>query len=433
MGRLLFMVLQARRIRDFLAACLLLSGLLTGFPINAANAQPAQDTSQQADAVDLYFFWSERCPHCLEARPFVASLPAQYPWLKLHSLELSRHPENIGTYLQMASRLGQEANSVPAFIFCGLMLTGYDNDATTGAELSRLLEECHQQGGMLERDISSGDMSRLNLPLLGELDAQKASLPLMTVVIAGMDAFNPCAFFVLLFLLSLLVHANSRGRMLFVGGVFVLFSGLVYFAFMAAWLNVFLLLGPLQGITLAAGALAVLIALINIKDYFLFQRGLSLSIPNKAKPRLFERMRGIVQASNLPVLVTGTVMLAVVANSYELLCTAGFPMVYTRILTLKALPMADYYLYLAFYNMVYVIPLLLIVLAFVFALGGRKLKESEGRVLKLLSGTMMLGLGLMLLLAPDRLTNPLASMLVLALALGLTAMIVLSGRVFRRS
>jgi hypothetical protein len=420
---------MAERMRVFWGICLLLCGLTASLP---ATAAPGQETPAASGTVDLYFFWSARCPHCQEARPLVESLPAQYPWLRLHSLELSQHPENIGTYLQMAARHGQEANAVPAFIFCGLMLTGYEHDATTGAELKRLLQECHQQGGKLESDAASTAGGRMTVPLLGEVNADEVSLPLITVIIAGMDAFNPCAFFVLLFLLSLLVHAHSRARMLFVGGVFVLFSGLVYFAFMAAWLNVFLLLGPLQGITLAAGAIAVVIALINIKDYFLFQRGVSLSIPERAKPRLYERMRGIVQASRLPVLVMGTVMLAVVANSYELLCTAGFPMVYTRILTLKALPTADYYLYLALYNAVYVIPLLMIVLAFVFALGGRKLKESEGRVLKLLSGMMMLGLGLVLLLAPDRLTNPLASALVLGMALGLTTLIVLVGRLRTR-
>jgi hypothetical protein len=421
----------ARRLPAWWAIGLLLLALI---PSGRVLASPgAQAPTATAERVELYFFWSARCPHCQVARPFVEALPARHPWLRLHSLELTQHPENIGTYLQMAARLGQEGNAVPAFIFCGRMQTGYDSDATTGAELASLLEECHRRGGTLGPETAVPGSWSVTLPLVGEVSGEAASLPLTTLMLAGMDAFNPCAFFVLLFLLSLLAHAHSRGRMLFVGGVFVLFSGLVYFAFMAAWLNVFLLLGPLQGITLAAGVLAVVIAAINIKDYFFFQRGVSLSIPDRAKPRLFERMRGIVQASNLPVLVTGTVMLALVANSYELLCTAGFPLVYTRILTLRALPATDYYLYLALYNVIYVIPLLLIVLAFVFTLGGRKLTETEGRLLKLLSGMMMLGLGLLLLFAPDRLNSPLASALVLGIALGVTVLIAVSAKFFRRA
>ena len=248
------------------------------------------------------------------------------------------------------------------------------------------------------------------------MDAKAFSLPVLTLVLAGMDAFNPCAFFVLLFLLSLLVHAKSRTRMAIVGGTFVLFSGLVYFVFMAAWLNVFLIAGELRVITVIAGLLALTVAALNIKDYFWFKEGPSLSIPESAKPGLFKRMRGIVATGSLGPMLASTVLLAIVANSYELLCTAGFPMVYTRVLTLGQLETWQYYAWLAAYNVIYVIPLLAIVIVFVKTMGARKLTESEGRILKLVSGFMMLGFGLLLLFAPQLLTNPLASILVLLVA-----------------
>jgi hypothetical protein len=260
--------------------------------------------------------------------------------------------------------------------------------------------------------------TRVHLPFLGSIDAQALSLPVLTLVLAGMDAFNPCAFFVLLFLLSLLVHAKSRTRMAVVGGTFVLFSGLVYFVFMAAWLNVFLIAGELRVITIAAGLLALTVAALNIKDYFWFKEGPSLSIPESAKPGLFKRMRGIVATGSLAPMLASTVLLAIVANSYELLCTAGFPMVYTRALTLASLETWQYYAWLAAYNVIYVIPLLAIVIVFVKTMGARKLSEREGRILKLVSGFMMLGFGLLLLLAPQLLTNPAASILVLLVAVG---------------
>jgi hypothetical protein len=201
-----------------------------------------------------------------------------------------------------------------------------------------------------------------------------------------------------------------------VGGTFVLFSGLVYFVFMAAWLNVFLLAGELRIITLIAGLLALTVAALNIKDFFWFKAGPSLSIPESAKPGLFKRMRGIVATGAMGPMLASTVLLAIVANSYELLCTAGFPMVYTRVLTLADLETWQYYAWLAAYNVIYVIPLLAIVIVFVKTMGARKLTESEGRVLKLVSGFMMLGFGLLLLFAPQLLTNPLASILVLVVA-----------------
>ena len=119
-----------------------------------------------------------------------------------------------------------------------------------------------------------------------------------------------------------------------------------------------------------------------------------------------------------------TVLLGTAANFYELLCTAGFPMVYTRVLTLHGLPAGTHYLYLALYNLIYVIPLLVIVLVVTFAAGRRQLNEREGRLLKLLSGLMMLGLGLVLLLAPERLSSLWTAFALLGAAVALTALAV---------
>jgi hypothetical protein len=389
--------------------------------------------------VHLYFFWSRHCPHCQEARPFVDALPHRLPWLVLHSLEVSGSQANAQRYLDMATRLGQEASSVPAFMFCGKMLVGYGAAETTGRALERHLQDCYQGRGAggnpsafhpLSAGVPGAATTTDNLiaeppelPLLGRLDPERLSLPVYTLVIAGLDAFNPCAFFVLLFLLSLLVHAHSRARMLFIGGVFVLFSGLIYFLFMAAWLNLFLWMGELRLVTLGAGALAVLVALVNIKDYFWFKQGLSLTIPDSAKPGFYARVRGLLRADSLPALTLGTVALSIVANAYELLCTAGFPMIYTRILTLADVPPAAHYLYLGLYNLIYVIPLLAIVLVFTQTLGRRKLSEAEGRLLKLVSGLMMLGLGSLLLIEPGALNNPLAALGLLSAALGLAWLI----------
>ena len=214
--------------------------------------------------------------------------------------------------------------------------------------------------------------------------------------------------------------------MLFIGGVFLFFSGLIYFLFMAAWLSAFRWLGEMAMVTAGAGWLAVLIALINIKDYFWFKQGVSLSIPEAAKPGLYHRMRGLLKSDNLPALTLGTIVLAVAANSYELLCTAGFPMVYTRLLTLAELPPAAYYGWLALYNVIYILPLLAITLIFTFTLGARKLSEAEGRLLKLVSGLMMLALGVLLVLRPEALNH-------LGVALGLPVFAVALSAVIHRT
>jgi thiol-disulfide isomerase/thioredoxin len=362
--------------------------------------------------VHLYFFWSPTCNHCRKARLAMEALAHENPWLVLHSADIVNNREQALRYQEMAESLGQQAQSVPGFFVCGQMFLGWDDAGYVARHLLQTAALCRDQG------VTTSPESALVLP--GGIRAEDRSLPLFTLVIAGLDAFNPCAFFVLLFLLSLLTNARSRYRMLLVGGTFVLISGVIYFVFMAAWLNLFLLVGSLGWINLAAGVLAVTIGLFGIKDFWFALRGPSLSIPQNAKPKLFSRMRDLISTDRLPVLLTSTVLLALVANSYELLCTAGFPMVYTRVLTLHQLDNTEYYLYLLLYNFIYVIPLLLIVSAFVITLGGRKLSLNEGRLLKLLSGIMMLGLGTVLLLQPNLLNNPWTGVALLALAVGTT-------------
>ena len=203
-------------------------------------------------------------------------------------------------------------------------------------------------------------------------------------------------------MLSLLVDQHYRRRMFIIGGVFVAFSGLMYFAFMAAWLNLFLVIGSLPWVTAGAGLLAVTMGAVNVKDFYFFHQGATLSITEGGKADIFQRARRILSAGKLPTMLVTTILLAIAANFYELLCTAGFPMVYTRLLTLQEADGARHYLYLVLYNVIYVLPLLFIVLAFVRSMGARKLSEREGRLLKLLSGLMMLDLGVLLLLAPGK-------------------------------
>ncbi len=381
--------------------------------------------------IALYFFWSKTCPHCTLARPVIEQIGLETPWLSLHSFPIEEKA-NRDLYIKMAEMMGQDASSVPGFLFCGVMWVGFD-ETTTPTQLRQMLDSCHQFYQGLSPDQAAQapvlkEDNLVNLPGFGVVDTQDLSLPLLTLVLAGLDSFNPCAFFVLLFLLSLLVHARNRKRMALIGGLFISVSGLIYFLFMAAWLNLFMLIGDSRWITLTAGVIAIVIAVLNIKDYFHLHQGVTLSIPESAKPGLFQRMRGLLSVDSLPTMISGTIVLAVVANSYELLCTAGFPMVYTRALTLHQLSDSEYYLYLLAYNVIYVVPLLVITLIFIFTLGSRKLKEHEGRALKLMSGSMMLGLGVILVVAPQWLNNILVAVGLLAAALLVTAFAMLSQR-----
>lgn len=395
--------------------------------------------------VTIYLFWGDGCPHCKEEKIFLSRMKEKYN-LEIKDFEVWYNKENADFLKKIAETYKLKSSGVPVTFIGTYSFIGFSKDKEY--DIERAIQECSnikcmdpglissgkipienitqtQITGETTKEVECTERSRnVDIPWLGRVDASKLSLPVITIVIAGLDSFNPCAFFVLFSLLGLLIHARSRQKMFIIGSIFVFFSGLIYFLFMAAWLNLFLLMGQVQIITIIAGIIAILIAIINIKDFFIFKKGISLTIPESAKPGLFDRMRKLIKSSSFISIIIGTTMLAIAANSYELLCTAGFPMVFTRILTLNNLGNLTYYAYLLLYNIIYVIPLFLIVIFFTISLGRRQLSEWQGRVLKLISGLMMLGLGLVLLINPTILNNTLISFLLLAGALVLSLFLV---------
>ncbi|MCD6094480.1 hypothetical protein J7J39_01065 [bacterium] len=266
----------------------------------------------------------------------------------------------------------------------------------------------------------------INLPFIGKIETKKFSLPILTFLIAIADGFNPCAFFVLTFLLAALTGlAGARRKILLVGGIFIFFSALFYFLFMSVLLNVFQLGGKITILTIIAGLIAVFAGIVNIKDYFYFQKGISLTLPKTQKEKFFQRLKNLSLAKSTLALIITTILIACTVNIYELLCTFGFPMVYTRILTLRNLPTIEYYLYLIFYNLVYIIPLLFIVLIFALTLGRKTFSQIWVRRLKLVSGFMILFLGLILMLKPKLLESALTAFSVLFAAIITSGIIIL--------
>jgi len=383
--------------------------------------------AQESGKVTVTLFWGEGCPYCEKEREFLGTMTKKYPELELREYEVWKNERNAALFRQITQGVGLRAASVPVTFIGGEVFAGFSEEHARRMEEAIRRRLASPANGAEEK--AEGDA--ITLPVLGKFDRSKYSLPVLTIILGGLDSFNPCALYVLMFLMSLIIHARSRRRMLLVGGTFVFFSGFVYFLFMSAWLNVFFVAGRMTLMTTAAGAVALLVGGLNVKDFFAFKKGPSLAMPEGAKPRLHERMRGLLRSTSLSSLLAGTVVLAVAANAYELICTAGFPMVYTRILTLEDLPTVQYYLYLMLYNVVYVIPLGAVVAVFTVTLGSRKLSEREGRRLKLLSGLMMLYLGMALVIDPELLHSVVAAGGLLLAALMSTALVVLAARKLR--
>jgi thiol-disulfide isomerase/thioredoxin len=406
-----------------ITALLGLMAFFTAGPAFSAIEEPPGGEGK----VRVVLFWGEGCPYCQKEKDFMREMAGKYPEIELREYEVWKSRKNAELFREIAAGLGLKGATVPVTFIQNTVFVGFSEEHANTME-GAIKGKIKELKAGEQKAVAGGDTS-ITLPFLGEFDHAGYSLPLLTVIIGGLDSFNPCALYILMFLMSLVIHARSRARMLLIGGTFVLFSGLIYFLFMSAWLNVFFIAGNLSMITVTAGGVALIVGAVNIKDFFAFGRGVSLAIPEGAKPGLHERMRRLIRTSSTASLLAGTVVLAAAANTYELICTAGFPMVYTRILTLHELSSAGYYIYLMLYNVVYVIPLVAVVAVFIATLGSRKLSEREGRRLKLLSGLMMFYLGLALLVNPELMNNVIAAAgLLVAAVLTSAVVIAVSGR-----
>ena len=255
-----------------------------------------------------------------------------------------------------------------------------------------------------------------------EIDMSTLSLPVLTIVLAGADSFNPCAFFILIFLLNLLIYAKSKRRMLLIGGIFIFFSGFLYIIFMFVLLATLTLFQTFI-LSIIVGLITLFLGILNIKDFFFFKKGASVSIPEKKKPELFKQMRNLVKTPKITTAIIGTIILAATVNFYELLCSLGLPLVYVNRLTSYNLPASEYYMYILLYNIIYVIPLIVILSIFIFTLGSRKLSEWHGRVLKLFSGIMLGSFGAIFLINYKILENIATPILLLLFALSATILI----------
>jgi hypothetical protein len=369
--------------------CFLLTLLLVSQPSNAAEEIQQIFIKEN----ELEVFVRDDCPHCAKAKKFLLEFGSERPWLRIVYRSVDHDVSARDDLMQYSQKAGVWPPGVPAFHFKDQLLVGFDNADHVGALLESLVNQTAADKETKRNQIETA--------LFGTISVSQLGLPLFTLIIGLLDGLNPCAMWVLLFLLSMLVHLQDRKRMALIAGIFVLVSGIVYYAFMAAWLNVFLLIGLSTAVRWILGGMALTIGGLNVKDFIIWKWGVSLSIPDSAKPILYARMRAILATDKMLSVLVAVAVLAVMVNFIELLCTAGFPAIYTAILTQQDLNPVTYHAYLGLYILGYLADDALMVGASVIALSSHKLTMQAGRLLKLVSGLLMLGLGGILILRPE--------------------------------
>ena len=396
--------------------------LLPNVAFGEAPRPPSPDaTRSAAQPVDIEAFVREGCPHCAAAEAFLATLGKERPELRIAIRDVGSEPAALRRLKEVAQAQGMGSVRVPAVFLRGQLIVGFSPEAGTDklirAALARKPADaqspavaasgpgCEAQEGLSCQAGPGAEAATqdFEVTVFGRtISLEEVGLPLFTLVLGLLDGFNPCSMWVLILMISLLAPLNNRPRMFAVAGTFIAVQGVAYFVFMAAWLNLFLLIGLSRPSEIAIAVLALLAGALNLKDYWSFGRGISLSIPASAKPGIYARMRRILQAENMTAALVGTVVLGVLVQIVELMCTSGFPALFTRILTLRQPDSLGYYAYLLLYDVAYMFDDVVMLTIGIVTLSQHRLQEREGRWLKLISGLVMVGLGVYLISGCDR-------------------------------
>lgn len=411
-----------------------LSMLVAFAVLAAALAGPARPAGAQAPAgpgVVLYFFWGDGCPHCAAEKPFLDQLRQRYPQLDVRAYEVWNSADNRALFAKMAAAYGFEPRAVPTTFVGDAHWVGFSD--ALAPQIERAVAACAAGGckdagaGIAPAPTSPAPVlgparpapspvtgaapspapaAGTALPLLGVVDLAGQSLTVATLLIGFADGFNPCSLWALTMLLAITLHTGSRRKVALIGLVYIGVTAGVYALFIAGLFTALSFAGVTGWVRLAIAGVAGLFAAINIKDYFFYKRGVSLTIADERKPGLFRRMRGLVDASQTtPGLIAATAALAVGVSLVEFSCTAGFPMLWTGMLTAQGVGAAAFLGLLALYLVMYQLDELAIFAGAVITLRASKLEERHGRILKLFGGMLMLTLALVMLIDPSAMNS----------------------------
>ena len=289
----------------------------------------------------LHVFFHPDCPHCHRAIEFLRTQPSVD--FVLHDVSSPANEALLLTFARQHS-IPESSVGVPLFVRGSRHLIGFESAETTGRDLLAIVADEAAVG----RPESTAP--RISLPLVGNIDPAGYSLPALTVLMGLADGFNPCAMWVLVYLISLIAGINDRGRIWWLVGSFVLASGVLYFLFMTAWLNTFLVIGYIRPLTQIVGLVAIGFGVDHLYELAV-SRGVIVCEVGNAEQRqhTMQRIRRIVAA---PVGLTSLVLivgLAFTVNAIEFVCSAALPAIYTHALALAELSTGAYYAYIALY------------------------------------------------------------------------------------
>ncbi len=347
-----------------------------------------------AQEVVVHFFYGEGCPNCALAEPLIEELEGKYPQAEFREYEVWNNQGNAALYLDMSRGYGEGMEqaagigTVPVVFVGDKYYIGYIQIRNSlKGEIERLLDAGQCQGN---------NVISIPIPFLGEfeLNLGNVPIPVLGVVLGLVDGINPCTLSVLLFLLAYLLSLGTKGKVFRAGFFYTLAVFIIYFLFMLGIFGFIAFIGHYSYVKLVVGIMALIVGLIMLKDFFAYGRGISLGISGRAKPTI-ERL---VKRATIPA----AIILALFASLVELPCTAGFPLLYTTILAGQGITGLGVILYLLWYNIFYIVPLVVLIgLVYFVELeveSAERWRLSSRKWMRLVAGLIMSILGILMVI-----------------------------------
>lgn len=383
------------RFNLYLVIFLIIAGV-TGLIITDAQ------TTIDSEKTSIHFFYLPTCPHCAEQKPIIAELENEYPELNFYSHDASSQ-EGSKLFYQMAVDAGLDINNlaVPTTFIGKHALIGYHSKQQIIDAIDECISECKDNSTISEVKQENKGYEEFDLPFIGRTDLTTYSLPVLAITLGLIDGFNPCAMWVLVYLIGMLIGLNDKKKIWIIVGSFVLASGILYFLFMTAWINIFLLVGYIQILTIIIGLIALGGGILSLRDYVKTKGQMVCKVTgDDGRKKTMSKIDHIIMQPLSWAIVSSIIVLAFIVNSVEFVCSAAIPAVFTQILALNQLTALQNYLYIAIYVFFFMLDDLIIFSMAAFAVGSA-LGEKYAKYCKLIGGIIMTILGILMVFAPQ--------------------------------
>ena len=365
----------------------------------------------------IYLFYGEGCPHCAAEEKFLDSYLKDKENVQLHKYEIWYDSDNAEKYNEVHKILNDNGNGIPFLIIGNNAITGYDEKVTPDRIRSTLQyysnteyrDEVGLYLGVITEDETSSEgkakyeETDVNIPVIGKKNIKEVPILLASIFIGLVDGFNPCAMWILIFLISMLLGMKNKKRMWALGLTFLVSSAAVYFLFLISWLNLAIFLNKIIYIRLGIAMAAVILGTFSIIRFISAKKeddGCEV-VDTKSRKKIINAIKKIVKEKSFILAVLGIILLAASVNVVELLCSLGLPVMFTQILAVNEITGGMQIVYSLVYILFFLIDDIIIFVIAMKTLEIKAISNKYGKYAHLIGGLIMLIIGLLLIFKPE--------------------------------